>query len=60
MNAQTQTNEYRETYEYHGNTSVEMTRSELGLIVKRDWILFDTVEEAQAFYYDVCSDPIVH
>lgn len=50
------TTEFQECFEYHGNTAVEMTRKESGYVVKRDWILFDTVEEAQAFYYDNCLD----
>jgi hypothetical protein len=39
--------EYQNCYEYHGNTSVEMTRKQAGITIKRDWILFDSVEEAQ-------------
>jgi hypothetical protein len=39
MTAQTLTHDYVERYEYHGNTSVEVTRSELGNVIKRDWIL---------------------
>ena len=42
--------DYQYCYEYHGNTSVEMTRKQAG--IKRDWILFDSVEEAQKFFYD--------
>jgi hypothetical protein len=59
MQTQTQTNDFQETFEYHGNTSVEMTRRELGYVTKRDWIIFDTVEEAQTFYYDHCSDGFI-
>ena len=58
MTAQTLTHDYVERYEYHGNTSVEVTRSELGNVIKRDWILFDTVEEAQTFYFDLCCDGV--
>ena len=41
-------------FEYHGSTTIEMTRKISGCIVKRDWILFDSVEEAQAFYNENC------
>ena len=48
--------DYQNWYEYHGNTSVEMTRKQAGITIKRDWILFDSVEEAQKFFYDNCND----
>ena len=41
-----------ECYEYHGNTSVEITRKQAGVTIKRDWILFDSVEDAQEFFHD--------
>lgn len=44
--------EYQESYEYHGNTAVEITRRHAGITIKRDWILFDSVEEAQDFFYE--------
>ena len=47
--------DYQNCYEYHGNTSVEITRKQDGFTIKRDWILFDSVEEAQDFFYDNCT-----
>jgi len=44
--------DYQYCYEYHGNTSVEITRRQDGITIKRDWILFDSVEEAQEFFYN--------
>lgn len=44
--------DYHEYYEYHGNTAVEITRKQAGVTTKRDWILFDSVEEAQEFFHD--------
>ena len=44
--------DYHECYEYHGNTAVEITRKQAGLTIKREWILFDSVEEAQEFFHD--------
>ena len=44
--------DYHECYEYHGNTAVEITRKQAGVTIKRDWILFDSVEEAQEFFHD--------
>jgi len=46
--------DYYDCYEYHGNTTIEQTRRQNGLIIWRDWILFDTVEEAAEYYNDTC------
>jgi hypothetical protein len=48
--------EYQDVYEYHGNTTIEITRRQNGCTIKRDWILFNSVEEAQAFFNDNCTD----
>ena len=43
---------YQDSYEYHGNTMVEFIRKQAGMIIRRDWILFDSVDEAQDFFND--------
>jgi len=43
---------YYENYEYHGNTAVEITLVKQGVTIKRDWIFFDSVQEAQNFFYE--------
>jgi len=43
---------YLNTYEYHGNTMVEITRLQNGITVQHDWILFDSIEEAQEYFHD--------
>lgn len=51
--------DYHECYEYHGNTAVELTRKKAGITIKQDWLLFDSVEEAQDFFYgndDTCQE----
>lgn len=48
--------DYQDCYEYHGNTTIEITRKQNGITIKRDWILFDSIEEAQSFINDNCSD----
>ena len=40
-----------DTLEYHGSTTIQRTRRAGSALVWRDWILFDTVEEAQDFYH---------
>jgi len=43
---------YLDTYEYHGNTTVEITRIQNGITLSHDWMLFDTIEEAQEYFHD--------
>ena len=40
----------QECFEYHGSTVVERVRRYKGTTLNRDWLLFDTVEEAEDFY----------
>ncbi len=42
--------DYDDCYEYHGNTTIELTRKQDGIVIWRDWILFDSVEEAAEFF----------
>lgn len=42
--------DYQEVYEYHGSTTIEYTRCRNGRTVLREWILFDSVEEATEFF----------
>lgn len=44
----------RDHYEYHGNTIIEWTRKKGSATVWRDWIIFDSVEEAAAYYNESC------
>lgn len=55
--------EYQNFYEYHGNTSVEIIRKQDGVTIARDWMLFDSVEEAQEFFnnqHDFDGSSYVH
>jgi hypothetical protein len=46
--------ELRDCYEYHGNTVIEHIRRLAGETIWRDWILFDTVEEAAEYFNAAC------
>ena len=46
--------DYYDCYEYHGNTTIELTRKQDGAVIWRDWILFNSVEEATEFFNDTC------
>jgi len=40
----------QEHFEYHGSTIVERIHLVNGTVPQRDWLLFDTVEEAADYY----------
>jgi hypothetical protein len=42
--------DYQEAFEYHGSTTVEITRRRAGRVIWKDWLIFDSVEEASTFY----------
>ena len=46
----------RDIYEYHGSTMIERTRQRAGNIILRDWILFDSVDEASDYFNDYCYE----
>ena len=48
--------DYQDYYEYHGNTAIERTRKQGNMTIKRDWILFDSTEDAQNYFNDNCDD----
>ncbi len=48
---------YHDFYEYHGNTAIEFTRKQGGITVFRDWILFDSVDEAGEYFNENCCVP---
>ena len=54
MTGQIECQDYQEVFEYHGNTAIERTRLRNGA-VEREWIYFDSTEEAVEFFYEVCA-----
>ena len=46
--------DYQEFYEYHGNTVVERIRKRGAVIFQRDWLMFNSVEEADEFFNSRC------
>jgi hypothetical protein len=56
MTIQNYYSDYFENYEYHGNTAVEITLIKNGVTIKRDWVFFDSVQEAQDFFYENYND----
>jgi hypothetical protein len=44
--------DYHDHYEYFGNTEIERIRKQGEKIIRHDWIIFNTVEEAMDFFND--------
>jgi len=42
----------RDHFYYHGHTVVEQVRRGHGVVLWRHWHLFDTVEDAQQYYFN--------
>ena len=56
MRATYQYHDYKDSYEYHGSTTIERIRKRGNIMVRRDWLIFDSVEEALTYYNDNCID----
>lgn len=52
--------EYQDCLEYHGNTAVELTRVKEGSTVLHRWIIFDSVREAQDYFYEFSAQDGCH
>jgi len=48
--------DYQDHFEYFGNTEIEHTRMQGERVIKHDWIMFDSVEEAMDFFNDRCGE----
>ena len=48
--------DYYDSYEYHGSTTVVVTRCQGRYTIWKDWIVFDTVEEASEYFNDHCEN----
>ena len=54
MTRQIERSDYQETYEYHGSTVIERVRYHDSGRARRDWLLFDPVEEAAEAFNECC------
>ena len=43
-------------FEYFGNTEIERIRMQGDCVIKHDWIMFNTVDEAMEFFNDRCGE----
>ena len=46
---------YRDYFEYHGGTTIQLTRKKGRETVWQDWLMFDTVEAAFEYFNDCCG-----
>ena len=49
-------NQYCDCYEYDGGTLIERIRQHAEGTIWRDWIMFDSIEEASEFFNDACEE----
>jgi len=47
---------YEDLFEYHGNTEIERIRHRDGTVINRDWIVFDSVDEAMEYFNSGCCE----
>jgi len=47
---------YHDFFEYYGNTEIRRIRSQNGIKVRQDWLLFDSVEEAMEYFNTSCGE----
>ena len=48
--------DYQDHFEYFGNTEIERIRMQGETVIKHDWIMFDSVDEAMEFFNDRCCE----
>ncbi len=44
-----------EYYEYHGGTTIELTRKNDSETIQQDWIMFDSIEAAFEYFNNCCG-----
>jgi hypothetical protein len=46
---------YSDFYEYYGNTEILRIRKQYGTIIRKDWIVFDSPDEAMDYFNSRCG-----
>ena len=47
--------DYRDLFEYYGSNEIERVRIKAGQPIRRDWFVFDSVDEAMMFFSEKCG-----
>ena len=48
--------DYHDFYEYFGNTEIERIRKQGENIIRHDWLIFDSADEAMEYFNDKCGE----
>ena len=48
--------DYHDFFEYFGNTEIERIRMNAQKAIRRDWIIFDSAEEAMEYFNSKCGE----
>ncbi len=48
--------DFLDYFEYHGGTTIELTRKKADKTIWQDWILFDSVEAALEYFNGCCGE----
>ena len=51
---------HQDFFEYYGNTEIARIRTRGGKVVRQDWIIFNTVEEALDYFNTRCGEFVGH
>ena len=46
---------YSDLFEYYGNTEILRIRKQYGKIIRKDWIIFDSPDEAMDHFNSKCG-----
>lgn len=47
--------EYRDLFEYYGTNEIERVRIKNGQTIRRDWFIFESEDDAMAFFSKRCG-----
>jgi len=48
--------DYHDFYEYFGNTEIERIRRQGDKTIGREWLIFNSVDEAMEYFNDKCGE----
>jgi hypothetical protein len=51
---------YSDFFEYYGNTEILRIRKRYGTIIRKDWLVFNTPEEAMDHFNSKCGAYVGH
>jgi len=49
---------YSDFFEYHGNVEILRVRKQYGTIIRKDWLVFNSPDEAMDYFNTKCGEYI--